>query len=706
MIKKFPRIIALLYAFSLVAAPLALFISKTASAACTTLPTTLGTVSFTINVPASNTYRFWAHIYSPSNGNDAFYMQVDQSYCQVTVGNTAISSGQFKWVDYQNGSTANKIDLTLSAGNHSFTLAGLDPSVGVDKIILAADSNCVPTGDGTNCTTSPSGTGTTPLPPVTTGGSSNASQTPTVTGNVALPGAADGGSVQYYLNGKLITGNSLDTTKLPDGKYDLKRVETDANGKTTEATQKIVVDNHQTLGERVSRFVHRPFVWISAATVTLLAVALFAIWRFKYHWLVRGKEWFGQTILRKSTNHTALQGQIVVFTSYNSQKHSWRKGLFILGFALAGAATALYALAATSNSVGYMTWNGSVANGASIATKANAIGGKMVQFAANAPVVVPPDPPPTTPPTSTNAFPDRWTVGAPGVAKYKQTDQSLPVPAGYTVINPSDAAAKVYNIYSCGNVTLDHVYIKAAIYLGTGCYGTVTIKNSIIAPPAGASLRAILNNTDGKQPLTLNISDTTVRPEPVPLGGRNDALTDHMTNGCGTACTVHINRVDASNIGGLCLCGENTTVENSWLHDLYITHMSDPSVAHTGGVFPYGGSGPLTIRYNRLEPGYNTATGTEVTNYWKAITAVLFTQGTGGTTLRNYQVYNNFISLGAYDIDLENGQGLVFHDNVFGPNHWGHTNSCFSNCPTFGDWSNNRIGDINGVPGAALAKPW
>ncbi|QRN99498.1 hypothetical protein JRI60_10965 [Archangium violaceum] len=299
----------------------------------------------------------------------------------------------------------------------------------------------------------------------------------------------------------------------------------------------------------------------------------------------------------------------------------------------------------------------------------------------------------TTASSSGNTFPDRWSVGAPGVGTYSQTDAHLPVPAGYTEISPPNGE---YDLYTCGSVVLDHVYIRGFIYLGTNCSGTVTIKNSIIAPPAGTNQRSILNNSNGG--LTLNIIDTTIRPEPVPLGGTNAALTDHATNGCAPNCYINMNRVDVANSGGMCLCGENTTIENSWLHDNYIAHLADPSEAHTGGVFPYGGSGPVTIRNNRLEPGFNAGTGQPVNNYWQAITAVLFTQGADGTVLRNYVAEGNFISLGAFDVGVENGEGLVFRNNVFGPNHWGETTTCSTSCGvTYADWSGNVKGDINGV---------
>jgi hypothetical protein len=303
--------------------------------------------------------------------------------------------------------------------------------------------------------------------------------------------------------------------------------------------------------------------------------------------------------------------------------------------------------------------------------------------------------------SGSNPYPDRWSVGAPGVARYNQTQASLPVPAGYTEVFGNGTPGE-WDIYDCSTpVTYDHYYFHTFIYIGTGCSGNITIKNSIIAPPPGTNQRSILNNSNGG--VNLVIQDTTIRPEPVSLGGTNDALTDHAVNSCGATCNVTLTRLDVSNSGGMCLCGENTLVQNSWLHDLYIAHLPDPSVAHTGGVFPYGGSGPVEVSHNRLEPGYNAGTGTEVTDYWKAITAVLFTQSSGGTQLHNYNVHDNFISLGAFDMDLEDGINIIVKNNVFGPTHWGNTSTCSSGCTvTYSDWSSNVEGDINGVRGTTV----
>ncbi|GAA4974479.1 hypothetical protein [Actinoplanes utahensis] len=301
--------------------------------------------------------------------------------------------------------------------------------------------------------------------------------------------------------------------------------------------------------------------------------------------------------------------------------------------------------------------------------------------------------------TGGGRYPARFSVGAPGVKRYKQSDARLPVPPGYKLVQAHNKESLEWDLYDCkGTVNLDRMYFRAFIYIGTSCHGKVNITNSIIAPPPGAQNRAILVNSDAKGSLELNLTNVTIRPEPAGLGEKSVPLNDHAINDCAT-CTITLNRVDVANTGGMCLCGARTTIRNSWLHDNYIANLSDPGQAHTGGVFPYGGSGPVTIENSRLEPGIDAYTGKPVANYWKAITAVLFTQQVDGSQLRGYSVRDSFISLGAYGLYAQTGVDLKITDNVFGPTHWDAAGGCDSNCSTtYGEWSNNVVGTIDGVP--------
>jgi hypothetical protein len=453
--------------------------------------------------------------------------------------------------------------------------------------------------------------------------------------------------------------------------------------------------------------------WLLLASIVIAAVALgLLIWRYlhcaKHHDVV-GAVSLGRRLVQYCLHHR-------VFVA-------------VCGGVLGAALITGFVAAADTAQAGFEAETAALSGGVRIVEDKTASGGKYVVFELNGSAGTVGRSTPTannTTPTGSQSggatntggspatpvtypYPDRYSVGAPGIAKYRQSDATLPVPSGYTELFPSNSnVSNAYNLYNCSGVTnLDRVYIHAFIYVGTGCHGTINVTNSIIAPPPGTTQRAILVNADNSASLTINISDTTIRPEPVPLGGTNNALTDHIINDCET-CTIHLNRLDVANSGGMCLCGRNTIVENSWLHDSYIAHLSDPSVAHTGGVFPYGGSGPLTIRNNRLEPGVDAFTGVAIPNYWKAITAVLFTQASGGTMLRNYTVENNFISLGSFNMGLENGEDLVIKNNVFGPHHFDYITTCSSGCSvSIATWTGNVVGDISGKPtSTVVAKPF
>ncbi len=145
--------------------------AKPAEAACTNPASTYGTNTVTYNVPTAGTYRVWSRIQAPDATNNSYYLQVDGG-CAITVGDATIASGSWVWVDYQDGLSTSKTNLTLTAGNHTFVLTGREPDVMVDRVVFAADTACVPTGTGDNCATAP-----TPTP--------TATPTPTPTGTVS-----------------------------------------------------------------------------------------------------------------------------------------------------------------------------------------------------------------------------------------------------------------------------------------------------------------------------------------------------------------------------------------------------------------------------------------------------------------------------------------------------------------------------------------
>lgn len=144
-------------------------------AACSAPAATYGTDTVTYNVPTAGTYRVWSRIQAPDSTNNSYYLQIDGG-CAITVGDAAVTPNSLVWVDYQDGLTTSKTNMTLTAGNHTFVLTGREPDVIVDRVVFAADPNCVPTGTGDLCATAP-----TPTPSATASVTPTPTATPTPT---------------------------------------------------------------------------------------------------------------------------------------------------------------------------------------------------------------------------------------------------------------------------------------------------------------------------------------------------------------------------------------------------------------------------------------------------------------------------------------------------------------------------------------------
>jgi hypothetical protein len=127
-------------------------LGPTASAACSpALPTDKGTVTLSANVATAGTYRAWFRIQTPSTAANNFYFQVDETVCNISVGGASIPANTWTWVDYRDGTSTSKINLTLSAGTHTFKMAGQAAGLLLDRVLLTTDTACTPTGTGDNC---------------------------------------------------------------------------------------------------------------------------------------------------------------------------------------------------------------------------------------------------------------------------------------------------------------------------------------------------------------------------------------------------------------------------------------------------------------------------------------------------------------------------------------------------------------------------
>jgi hypothetical protein len=184
---------------------------------------------------------------APDSTNNSYNLEIDGGNC-IVVGNTAITANTWTWVDYRDGNTGSKLDATLTGGNHTFKMIGVEPSVSIDRIVLTSDLTCVPVGTGDNCASPPDTT----KPTVSlTSPANNA----TVSGTVNLTATASDDTavtrVEFYINGTLAGtdttstyGFSWNTTSVANGAYQLTARAYDAAGNNqTSSTVNVTVNN-------------------------------------------------------------------------------------------------------------------------------------------------------------------------------------------------------------------------------------------------------------------------------------------------------------------------------------------------------------------------------------------------------------------------------------------------------------------------------
>lgn len=191
--------------------------SYAATGACTAPSTDYGTVTSTVSITGSGTYRVWTRIAAPDSTNNTVKLEIDGSQCFTIGGSTVpvftstqdtngnrFASNSTNW--FAKDSTNAYIDVSLTAGSHTFKLIGNAPGVVVDRIVLTQDTSCVPTGTGDNCanppdTTKPTVSITSPADGATI--SSTTTVTATASDDVAVQ------KVEFYVDGTL---KATDTT--------------------------------------------------------------------------------------------------------------------------------------------------------------------------------------------------------------------------------------------------------------------------------------------------------------------------------------------------------------------------------------------------------------------------------------------------------------------------------------------------------------
>ncbi|HSW85859.1 MAG TPA: hypothetical protein VLF79_04630, partial [Candidatus Saccharimonadales bacterium] len=194
-----------------------LFLSKNilpaSAAACVPPATIYGTDTMSVSAPTTGTYNVWIRMLAPTATSNSIMLQVDSSSCFNAGGSTSIPTNSWTWVNYQNGSSSQVMQIALTSGSHSLQLIGTTQGVEIDNILLLSDPNCVPTGNGSNCTTNQ------PAPTAPTNVTATANSPTSVTLNWAASTDAGGpglGGYYVFRGGTKIATVSSSTTSYID----------------------------------------------------------------------------------------------------------------------------------------------------------------------------------------------------------------------------------------------------------------------------------------------------------------------------------------------------------------------------------------------------------------------------------------------------------------------------------------------------------
>ena len=110
-----------------------------------------GTATWTFSVPAAGSYYVWGRVLAPSGDQDSFYVSYDGGSEDTYDDAEGTWSPNWQWT-VLNGRAGTGIPLTidprvvnLTAGTNTLTFRGREAQSKVDRILVTADPNYVPT---------------------------------------------------------------------------------------------------------------------------------------------------------------------------------------------------------------------------------------------------------------------------------------------------------------------------------------------------------------------------------------------------------------------------------------------------------------------------------------------------------------------------------------------------------------------------------
>lgn len=257
--------------------------TNNASAAACSNSGNYGSATMPVNIPATGDYRIWSRIKVPNSANSTYQLEIDGNSCWQVGGNN-VPANTWTWVDWYGGNSAQKININFTtSGTHTFKIIGFATNVEVDKVLLlgsgelCTDNASLPSGDGSNCASGPAS--------VTTSPGSSGSSSPSSSAPIAVTGSTtpsivtenkdNAAQTSYLINGKVVQSSkgatALDTTKLPNGTYEVQTIVTLKDGTKVTQTQKITVNNKNSFFAKYSKLI----IMVSLAVFILVCILVF-----------------------------------------------------------------------------------------------------------------------------------------------------------------------------------------------------------------------------------------------------------------------------------------------------------------------------------------------------------------------------------------------------------------------------------------------
>lgn len=148
----------------------------------------------------------------PDSSDNAILLKIDNTSCYNVGANSSLPTSTWEWVNYSDGSSANAISLSLSAGSHTLEFVGTYAGVEVDRVLAVPGTSCTPTGTGDNCTMV-----TPPATPNNVAATANSSTSVGVTWNASTDSGGPGLGGYYILRGGVQIGSvNASTTTYTD----------------------------------------------------------------------------------------------------------------------------------------------------------------------------------------------------------------------------------------------------------------------------------------------------------------------------------------------------------------------------------------------------------------------------------------------------------------------------------------------------------